>query len=166
MVFFLKSCLSLLSIVMIELQVRVLKLTKMHVYFNVPPCIICTPCIICSRRGTSGIFGLWAFRKYYFYVCQMFTIKSMLRQNKIGAFFAIFWCETFFWPICGLWPDTRLALLYSLIIYCISFVYSLLPRPLSKIRVARDRYPTKNFNNCLGPGLSSELWTAEIQWTT
>ena len=56
---------------------------------------------------------------------------------------------------------TRLALFYSLIIHCISFVYSSLPRPLSKITVARDRYLTKDFNN----GLGSELWTIEIQWT-
>ena len=49
---------------MIKLQVRVLKLTKMHDYSNVPPCIICTPCIIWFRHGTSGIFGLRAFRKY------------------------------------------------------------------------------------------------------
>ena len=49
--------------------------------------------------------------------------------------------------------NTRLALFYSLIIHCISFVYSSLPRPLSKITVARDRYLTKDFNN----GLGSEL---------
>ena len=49
---------------MIKLQVRVWKLTKMHDYFIVPPCIICTPYIICFRRDTSRIFGLWAFRKY------------------------------------------------------------------------------------------------------
>ena len=48
---------------------------------------------------------------------------------------------------------TRLALFYSLIVHCISFVYSSLPRPLSKITVARDRYLTKDFNN----GLGSEL---------
>ena len=29
--------------VIIKLQVRVWKLTKMHDYFNIPPCIICTP---------------------------------------------------------------------------------------------------------------------------
>ena len=57
--------------------------------------------------------------------------------------------------------NTRLALFYSLIIHCISFVYSSLPRPLSKITMARDRYLTKDFNN----GLGSELWTIEIQWT-
>ena len=48
---------------------------------------------------------------------------------------------------------TRLALFYSLIIHCISFVYSSLPRPLSKITVARDHTLTKDFNN----GLGSEL---------
>ena len=32
----------------------------------------------------------------YFYECQMFIIKSILRQNKIDAFLCIFWCETFF----------------------------------------------------------------------
>ena len=53
----------------------------------------------------------------------------------------------------GLTSYTRLALFYSLIIHCISFVYSSLPRPLSKITVARDRYLTKDFNN----GLGSEL---------
>ena len=63
-VFFQKWWLSLPSIVIIKLQVRVLRLTKMHDYLNVPPCIICTPCIIWFRHGTSGIFGLWAFRKY------------------------------------------------------------------------------------------------------
>ena len=61
-----KWCLSLFSIVMSKLQVRALKLTKMYDFFHVPPCIICTPCIIWFRHGTSGIFGLWAFRKYYF----------------------------------------------------------------------------------------------------
>ena len=25
----------------------------MHYYFNVPPCIICTPCIIWFRHGTT-----------------------------------------------------------------------------------------------------------------
>ena len=63
-VFFQKWCLSLLYIVMIKLQVRVLRLAKMHDYPNVPPCIICTPCIIWFRHGSSGIFGRWAFRKY------------------------------------------------------------------------------------------------------
>ena len=39
-------------------QVRVLKLMKIHSYLNVPPCIICTPCIIWFRHGTCRIFGL------------------------------------------------------------------------------------------------------------
>ena len=64
-VIFQKWYVPLLSIVTIKLQVRrVLRLTKMHDYFNVPPCLICTPCIIWFRHSTSGIFGLWAFRKY------------------------------------------------------------------------------------------------------
>ena len=49
----LMSSLSVLSIVMVKLQVRVLRLTKMHDNFNVPPCIICTPCIIWFMYGTS-----------------------------------------------------------------------------------------------------------------
>ena len=57
------------------------------------------------------------------------------------------------WSGESLASHTRLALFYSLIIHCISFVYSSLPRPLSKITVARDRYLTKDFNN----GLGSEL---------
>ena len=75
-----KWCLSLLSVVMIKLQVRVWKLTKMHDYFNIPPCIICTPCIICFRRDTSGIFGPFS-GNIYFYVYQMFIIKSKLNLN-------------------------------------------------------------------------------------
>ena len=42
----------------IKLQVRVLNLTKMHNYFNVPPCIICTPCIIWFSQGSNEIFWL------------------------------------------------------------------------------------------------------------
>ena len=42
----------------------------------------------------------------YFYVCQMFIIKSMLRRNKIDAFFSIFCVKHFFGPICDLWPIT------------------------------------------------------------
>ena len=64
--FFQKWYLSLLSVVMIMLQVRVLRLTKMHDYLNVPPYIICTPCIIWFRHGTSRIFRLWTFRKFIF----------------------------------------------------------------------------------------------------
>ena len=63
-VFFQKWCLSLLSIVVIKLQVRVLRLMKMHDDLNVPPCIIWTPRIIWFRNGYSRIFRLWAFRKY------------------------------------------------------------------------------------------------------
>ena len=48
---------------------------------------------------------------------------------------------------------TILALFYSLITNCISFVHSSLPKPLSKITLARDRYLTNDFNN----GLGSEL---------
>ena len=40
---------------MIKLHVRVLRLTKMHDYLNIPPCIICTPCIIWFRQSISGI---------------------------------------------------------------------------------------------------------------
>ena len=104
-VFFQIWCLSLLSIVMIKLQVRVLRLTKMHDYLNVPPCIICTPCIIWFRHGSSVIFGRWAFRKYILLLSNVHNKEyAPLKQNRY--IFSIFWCETFFFfgPICDLWP--------------------------------------------------------------
>ena len=84
-----KWCLSLLSIVMIKLQVRVLRLMKMHGYLNVPPCIICTPCFIWFRHGTSGIFGLWAFRKYILLCVSNVHNKEYAPLKKIDAFFSI-----------------------------------------------------------------------------
>ena len=84
-------------VVMIKLQVRVLRLMKMHEFFNVPPCIIWTPCIIWFRHGTSGIFELWAFRKYILLCASNVHNKEHAPlKKKIGAFFSIFWCETFF----------------------------------------------------------------------
>ena len=78
-----KWFLSLLSIIMIKLQVRVLRL-KMHDYLNVPLCIICTPCIIWFRHGTSGIFGLGAFRKYILLCVSNVNNKknALLKQNR------------------------------------------------------------------------------------
>ena len=48
---------------------------------------------------------------------------------------------------------TRLALFYSYIIHCISFVYSSLRRPLFLRMRLGDLYLTKDFDN----GLGSEL---------
>ena len=64
----LKWCLFLLSIFkMIKLQVVMeLRLTEMHDYLNVPPCIICTTCIIWLKHGTCVIYRLRALRKYTF----------------------------------------------------------------------------------------------------
>ena len=82
-VFFKKWCLSLLFIVMIKLQVRVLRLMKMHDYLNFPPCIICTLCIIWFRYGT-GIVGLWAFRKYILLCVSHVHNKeyALLKKNR------------------------------------------------------------------------------------
>ena len=111
-VFFQKWYVPLLSIVMIKLQVRrVLRLTKMHDYFNVPPCIICTPCIIWFRHSTSGIFRLWAFRKYIILCLSNVWNKEYtpLKQNRCIFLFILVWnivsdlCEL----LCDLWPDTK-----------------------------------------------------------
>ena len=78
---------------MIKLQVRVLRLTKMHDYLNVPPCIICTPCIIWFRHSTRGIFGLWAFRK-----CLLLCVSNVhnqeyapLKQNRCIFLYILVW---------------------------------------------------------------------------
>ena len=78
---------------MIKLQVRVWKLTKMHDYFIVPPCIICTPCIICFRRDTSGIFWLWAFRKYILLCVSNVHNKKYapLKQNICIFLYILMW---------------------------------------------------------------------------
>ena len=98
-VFFRKSHLSLLSNAMIKLQVRVLRLEKMHDYFNVPPYIICTPCITWFRHSTSRIFGLWAFRKYKLLCLSNVYDKenAQLKQNR--CIFLYFGVKHFFWPI-------------------------------------------------------------------
>ena len=56
----------------------------MHDYFNVPPCIICTPCIIWFRHGTSGIFELLAFKKYILLCLSNVHNKEFapLKQNR------------------------------------------------------------------------------------
>ena len=94
-VFFQKWWISLFSIVMIKLQVRVLRLTKLHDCFNVPHFIICTPCIIWFRHCISGIFGLWTFRKYILLCVSNVHNKEFapLKQNR--CIFS-FWCETIF----------------------------------------------------------------------
>ena len=86
-------CLSLLSSVMIKLQVRVLRLMKLHDYLNVPPCIICTPCIIWFRHSTSGIFGLWALRNYIQLCVSSVQDKeyALLKQNKCIFLYILVW---------------------------------------------------------------------------
>ena len=59
-------------------QVRVLRLTKMHDYLNVPPCIICTPCIIGLDTVPVESLDCELSENINFYVCQMSIIKSML----------------------------------------------------------------------------------------
>ena len=92
-VFFQKWCLSLLSIVITKLRVRVFRLTKVHHYFNIPPCIICTPCIIWFRHGTSGIFGLWAFKKYILLCVSNVHNKenAPLKQNRCIFLYIFVW---------------------------------------------------------------------------
>ena len=54
----------------------------MHDYFNVPPCIICTPCIIWFGHGTMvpmESLDCELSEDIYFYICQMFIIMSKLR---------------------------------------------------------------------------------------
>ena len=107
-VFFQKWCLSLLSIVMIKLQVTVLRLMKLHDYFNVPPCIICTPCIIWFRLCTSGIFGLWAFRKYIrLCVSNVYDKEyALLKQNRCIFLYILVW-NIFSDLLCDLWPYVK-----------------------------------------------------------
>ena len=113
--FFQKWCLSLLSIVMIKLQVRVLRLMKLHDYLNVPPCIICTTCIIWFR-GISGIFGLWVFRKYINLCVSNVHDKEYapLKQNRCH-FSLYFGVKHFFrlYLLCDLWPRPFLLLKIS-----------------------------------------------------
>ena len=92
LVFFQKWCIFLFSILMIKLHVRVLRLMKMHDYLDVPPCVICTPCNIWYRHGTSGIFGLWAFRKYILLCLSNVHDKEYapLKQNRcISLYFGV-----------------------------------------------------------------------------
>ena len=103
-VFFQKWCLSLLSIVVIKLQVGVLRLMKMHDYLNVPPYIICTPCIIWFMNGYGGIFRLWAFRKYKLLCVSNVHNKEYapLKQNICIFLYILVW--NIFSDLCDLWP--------------------------------------------------------------
>ena len=105
-VFFQKWSSSLLPIVMIKLQVRVLRLTKMHDYLNVPPCIIYTPYLIWFRHGSSGIFGMWAFRKYILLCVSNVHNKEYapLKENICIFLYILVW-NIFFWSMCDLWPN-------------------------------------------------------------
>ena len=62
---------------MIKLQVRVLRLTKMYDYFNVPPVLLAHP--VSFGFGTISIEFLDCelSENIYFYVCQMFIVKNM-----------------------------------------------------------------------------------------
>ena len=91
---------SLLSIELIIAK-RVLRLTKMHNYFNVPPYTICPSCIIGFRHGTSGIFELWAFRKYIRLCVSNVHNKEYAPLKQNICIFCIFW-KHFFWPIFDL----------------------------------------------------------------
>ena len=104
--FFQKWCLSLLLIVIIKQQVRVLRLMKLHDYLNVRPCIICTPSIIWFRHGTSGIFGLWAFRKYIHLCVSNVHDKEYAPLKQNICIFLYFGVKHFFRPICDLWPSS------------------------------------------------------------
>ena len=96
-VFFKSDGLSLLSTVMIKLHVRLLRLMKMHSYVNVSPGIICTPCIIWFRHGTSGIFGLRAFRKYILLYVSNVQNKEYAPLKQNGCiFFSYFGVKHFF----------------------------------------------------------------------
>ena len=111
-VFFQKWCPSLFSIVMIQLQVRVLRLAKMHDYLNVPPCIICTPCIIWFWHCTSQIFGLWAFRKFILLCVSNVHNKEHAPLKQSRCIFPLYFgVKHFFWPICDLWPRETFDLL-------------------------------------------------------
>ena len=103
-VFFQKWCLSLLSIVMIKRQVRVLRLMKMHGCLNAPPCIISTPCVIWLRYGTNGIFGLRAFRKYILLCVSNVHNKEYapLKQNRCIFLYILVWNNfSDLYVICG-----------------------------------------------------------------
>ena len=79
---------------------------KMHDYLNVPPCIICTPCIIWFRNGYSGIFRLWAFRKYKLLCVSNVHNKEYAPLKQIICIFLYISVWNIFSDlyICDLWP--------------------------------------------------------------